>query len=415
MPTPLAPPVDPSITDAGIAVIPILGPLVSRGDWMTGLLGALEYGEIGATIESAAQDPSVRGILLEVDSPGGEVGGLFDLVERIRALKESSDKPLWAVASESALSAAYAIASVADRFYVTRTGEVGSVGVIAVHIDESGADAMAGLKWTLIRAGERKTDGNPHEPLTPRAHADVQADVDRLYRQLVDLVAANRGAAPESVRATEAGIYRGARAVDTGLADGIGTVDQMIAELAAVVEPKQIRAGPRSATRNLSTQPLKRTSAMTDPDIETCDLPVEEDEDSREAETPNEQPVQPPVAASTPEPSSTAVVDASPSGAGEDACPPGSAESASAIGERLRAEYGEIAAIAAQAARLGVGIDAADAMRRGLKPDALRRSVLDSLATRSEAADVVAASTAPVASGESPIVKRARERASTRP
>jgi hypothetical protein len=85
---------------------------------------------------------------------------------------------------------------------------------------------------------------------------------------------------------------------------------------------------------------------------------------------------------------------------------------AHAIAERLRAEFSEIATVTAQAGRLGVNIDAADAMRQGLKPDALRRSVLDALAARSEAADIVAATPATATAGESPIVKRARERAS---
>ena len=170
-----------TVTESGIAVVPVLGPLVARGDWLTTLLGASEYGAIADALTAAADDPAVRGIVLEVDSPGGEVGGLFDLVDAIGAIRQRSAKPLWAVASEAALSAAYAIASAADRLYVTRTGEVGSVGVVAVHLDESGADAMAGLKWTLIHAGARKTDGNPHEPLSPRATADIQADVDALY------------------------------------------------------------------------------------------------------------------------------------------------------------------------------------------------------------------------------------------
>ncbi|MBK8909247.1 MAG: S49 family peptidase [Rhodospirillales bacterium] len=412
-PAPFAAPVGLSVTDAGIAVIPITGPLVARGDWLTALFGALEYGEVAAAVETAARDPSVRGILLEVDSPGGEVGGLFDLVERIRDLKEITEKPVWAVASESALSAAYAISSAADRLYVTRTGEVGSVGVIAVHIDASGADAMAGLKWTLIHAGERKTDGNPHEPLTPRAHADIQADVDRLYDQFVGLAAANRGMAPESVHATEAAIYRGALAVDAGLADRVGTLDQALADLTAFLEPKPIRAGPRTAAHNTSTHPPTRTSAMNDPvrervceadakhqadaqhHLDTGDLPVEDNEDATAMETADEQAVQPVAAASSPEPVSTAAVDAD------------------AVAAKLRAEYGEIAGIAAQAGQLGVDIDAADAMRRGMKPDALRRSVLDALAAKSEAADVVAVpTTAAATAGESPIVKRARERAS---
>jgi hypothetical protein len=81
--------------------------------------------------------------------------------------------------------------------------------------------------------------------------------------------------------------------------------------------------------------------------------------------------------------------------------------------ERLRAEYAEIAAVAAQAGRLGIAIDAADAMARGLKPEALRRSVLDALSQRAEASAVVAAAPPAPTAGDSPIVRRARERAAT--
>jgi ClpP class serine protease len=126
-------------------------------------------GDIADAIAAAMDDASVRGVILDVGSPGGEVGGLFDLVERIEAIRSASPKPLWAVANESAMSAAYAIASAADRLYVTRPGEAGSIGVVAVHIDESGADAKAGLAWTFVFAGDRKVDGNAHEPLSERA------------------------------------------------------------------------------------------------------------------------------------------------------------------------------------------------------------------------------------------------------
>ena len=258
-----------TVTEGGIAVVPVLGPLVTRGDWLTTLLGATEYGAVADALTAAADDSAVRGILLEVDSPGGEVGGLFDLVETIGAVKQQAGKPLWAVAAESALSAAYAIASVADRLYVTRTGEVGSVGVVAVHIDESASDAMAGLKWTLIHAGARKTDGNPHEPLSPRATADIQTDVDALYDELVTAVAANRGLSAETVRATEAAIYRGDRAVKAGLADRVGTVAQAIADLEATLQAKRIRAGPPS-------EPIRRPPAFTtikDPRHEHSPIP----------------------------------------------------------------------------------------------------------------------------------------------
>ena len=156
-------------------------------------------------------DSSVRGVILDVDFPGGEVGGLFDLVERMRpsgarALSRSGRSP-----TEVLLSAAYAIASAADRLYVTRTGEVGSIGVVAVHVDESGADAKAGLAWTFVFAGDQKVDANAHEPLSQRARATIQAlDVHRFYAELCALVAANRGISIETARNTNAAIYRGA-------------------------------------------------------------------------------------------------------------------------------------------------------------------------------------------------------------
>lgn len=385
-----------AITDAGIAVVPVIGPLVSRGDLVTAFFGAMEYGAVGDAIAAAFAEPSARAVLLEVDSPGGEVGGLFDLVDRIAALRESTAKPLWAVASESALSAAYAIASAADRLYVTRTAEVGSVGVVAVHVDESGADTQAGLRWTLIHAGAKKIDGNAHAPLTDQAFTDIQADVDALHAEFVALVAANRGMAPEAVRATEAGIYRGRRGIEIGLADRLGTVDHALADLAATLDPPR-SIGTVRGTRTL--QPSRSNIVMTTAS-DAPDIPVEEPETPEPPvpQTPDPVPPEPP---------------AVPVSAPASPVPPAALSAgASAAAERLRAEYAEIAAIAAQAGRLGVAIDAADAMAKGLKPDALRRSVLDALAARSQASAVVAVAPAPQATGDSPIVRRARERAS---
>jgi ClpP class serine protease len=378
-----------AVTETGIAIIPVIGPLVARHDWLSTLFGASSYGEIGEAVESAAADPAVRGILLEVDSPGGEVGGLFDLVERLGAIPKESGRPLWAVASEAALSAAYAIASAADQLYVTRTGEVGSVGVVAVHVDESAADAMAGLKWTLIHAGARKVDGNPHQPLSATSQADIQADVDALHAELVNLVAGNRGLAPDMVRATQAAIYRGARGVEIGFADRIGSVDQALADLAAQLElPRRTSGAPRRGQSTSSVSP--RSAIMTTNDVPTAPPPDA-------TLTSESAPPQPPAAASQQAPLPT---------------PASPTDAAASAADALRAEFAEIMAIAAQGARLGVTIDAADAMRKGIKPDALRRSILDALAARAEATSVVAVvPTTPSAPSESPIVKRARERA----
>lgn len=370
----------------GIAVVPVLGPLVARGDWLTQLLGASDYTSIAAAAEAAFAEPSARAVLLELDSPGGEVGGLFDLVERLSALRNASGKPLWAAASESALSAAYAIASAADRIYVSRTAEVGSIGVVAAHLDESQADAMAGHKWTLIHAGERKIDGHAHAPLSAQAYAAVQADVDALHGELVALVARNRRMTPEAVHDTQAAIYRGRRGIEQGLADRLGTFDDALHDLASAID-----APPSHHLTRSPTPASKRESAMTDDAPLQADAPpISEEEASVPAElepTPTTRAPEPPAAAAEPEipPEETA--------------------------EQLRAEYAEIAAVAAQGARLGVTLDAADAMVRGIGADALRRSLLDTLAARAEAQVLVATAPQQAAPAESPLVRRARERA----
>lgn len=373
-PTPSA-----AVTPEGIAVIPIVGTLVGRSDFVDAASGLMSYADIGDVIAGAMADPTVQGIILDMDSPGGEVGGLFDLVDRIKALRVAHAKPLWALANESALSAAYAIASAADRIYVTRTGEVGSIGVVAAHVDESGADAKAGLNWSFIFAGDRKVDGNPHGALSERARADIQADVDRLYAEFCALVAANRGLTPDAVRATEAAIFRGDLAIRAGLADRIGTLDTALADMTAEFEQSL-------TARHSSIKPTpKRSPSMATEDTEQIE-------------------------ATTPEPASMPAVPDPVLAPDPVVQPAASAHRPDAI-TALRAEYAEIASISAQAGRLGVTIDAADAMSKGIRPDALRRSVLDALASRSEANSVIAAIPRPQGSGESPIVRRARERA----
>jgi signal peptide peptidase SppA len=371
-----------SITAERIAVVSVIGTLVSRSGYLDAASGLQAYGDIAEAVAAAMDDASVRGVILDVDSSGGEVGGLFDLVERIKAISSANAKPLWAVANESALSAAYAIASAADRLYVSRTGEVGSIGVVAVHIDESEADAKAGLAWTFVFAGDRKVDGNAHEPLSERARATIQADVDRLYAEFCGLVAGNRGLTSETVRGTNAAIYRGELAIRAGLADRVGTLDLAIAEMAADFDRTA------SASRATSNPTLKRSLSMATNEAEhTQDQPGEQQHAVAPEQAPtNAAPAPPPL------PASETTAEAG-------------------IAEKLREEFAEVAAVVGQAARLGVTIDAADALKKGITPDALRRSVLDTLAARAEATTVIAAAPSTPVAGDSPIVRRAKERA----
>ncbi len=218
-----------------VAVIPIHGTLVRRTSGLEAVSGLASYTSIAAQLDAALASPEVAAILLDVDSPGGESGGVFDLADRIRAT--SRIKPVWAVANDMAFSAAYALASAASRVFVARTGGVGSIGVIAMHIDQSVKDAKDGVRYTAVFAGERKNDLNPHEPISDEAHAVLKAEVDRVYDLFVETVARHRGLDADAVRATEAGLFFGPDAVAAGLADAVGGFDDALEQLTQSLSP----------------------------------------------------------------------------------------------------------------------------------------------------------------------------------
>ena len=268
-------------TPDGIAVIPIHGSLVKRSLGMEAASGLTSYGEIAAMLDAALADPHVSGILLDVDSPGGEASGSFELARRVREV--AAMKPVWAVANDAAYSAAYAIAASAQRLFVTETGGVGSIGVIALHVDQSVKDAKDGYRFTAITAGAHKNDYSPHEPLSDTAKSELQGEVDRLYSIFTEHVAAMRDLDVDAVRATEAGLFFGSNAVAQGLADGLQTLEVTLSEFHSYLNarnhpPSQVR-GVIRAEAALPYQELSM------PDLQdTPQTPVADTIDLAEAE-----------------------------------------------------------------------------------------------------------------------------------
>ncbi|AJW99237.1 peptidase S49 family protein [Burkholderia gladioli] len=213
----------------GVARIPIEGTLVHKLGTLEPYSGMTGYDGIRALLSMALGDPDVRAIMLDIDSPGGEVAGCFDLVDAIYNAR--GRKPIWAVLTESAYSAAYAIASAADRIIVPRTGGTGSVGVICMHVDMSQALSKAGINVTLIHYGAKKADGNEFNPLSKDALSRFQSDVDKMGEIFVKTVARNRDLKTALVRDTEAGTFLGAAGVEIGFADAVMAPDEAFASL----------------------------------------------------------------------------------------------------------------------------------------------------------------------------------------
>lgn len=255
---------DASAHPPKIAVIPIHGTLVRRTVGLEAESGLTSYAGLAAQLDAALASPDVAAILLDIDSPGGESGGVFDLADRIRAATQI--KPVWAVANDMAFSAAYALASAASKVFVSRTGGVGSIGVIAMHVDQSEKDVQDGVRYTAVFAGDRKNDLNPHEPISSEAHAFLKAEVNRIYGLFVETVARNRGIEPSTVRDTEAGLFFGQAAVAIGLADAIGTFDDALTQLLETVSPlPNLAASHSGASRNLQMESF--VNDLTDPAV----------------------------------------------------------------------------------------------------------------------------------------------------
>lgn len=271
----------------GIALIPVHGSLVRRSLGVDAASGLTSYADITRQLEAALADPAVQGIVLDVDSPGGEAGGVFELGERVRAA--NTIKPVWAVASDSAFSAAYAIASGASRLIVSRTGGVGSVGVIALHVDQSLRDAQDGYRFTAIFAGDRKNDFSPHAPLSDAAATRLQTEVDRLYGLFVAHVAGMRGLSEDAVRATEAGLFFGPEAVAADLADAEGGLDGALAELTDFLNPRRTLAGRKPRVIAHFPKEVPSMSHAERPD-ELPETPAAEPDDETVAAPANEAP-----------------------------------------------------------------------------------------------------------------------------
>lgn len=237
------------VESGAIAVIPVNGGLTYKG---YGWYWRTSYMQIRKNFNTAMEDPAVKAVLFDMHTPGGEIAGVFDLTDDI--YKAQGTKPIYAMANENALSGGYLIGSAADKFFLSRTANVGSIGVIAVHEDWSKWNEDHGVTYTAVYAGEKKNDLSPDEPLSDRARKDLQARVDQAYELFVQTVARNRKLDPKVVYDTQAGIYLGEEAVEIGLADKVLSYEGVIEEIAKKIsKPKTTAKG----VFNMETHDIK--------------------------------------------------------------------------------------------------------------------------------------------------------------
>jgi len=251
----------------GVAIISISGVLIHRGAWIGRSSGQTSYEGIRAQIDAAATDPAVEGIALEIDCFGGEVAGCFDLSDRIREVAKI--KPVRAFISEHAYSAAYAIAAQADQIIVPRTGGVGSIGVLCMHVDVSAAMKKEGVAVTLIHAGAHKGDANPYEALPEEVRESMQTEMEQLRQLFAETVAKGRGDRLNKAGAiaTEAQCFTGAEAVKEGLADSVSdpraAFIKFVKEVATGANAPTTRGATGAKKKGISVMAKKKGNFMS--------------------------------------------------------------------------------------------------------------------------------------------------------
>ncbi|KGC58609.1 signal peptide peptidase SppA [Burkholderia pseudomallei] len=218
--------------NGAIAVLPFYGIAVQRTDDLGEAFGLLSLLRFAQSFRAALADDSVGGILIDVDSPGGSIYGVAELADEV--YRARNRKPVFAIADSLAASGAYWIASAASQFYVTPSGEVGSIGVVTAHQSVSKAFEKAGIETTLISAGRYKTEGNPFEPLGADARRHVQNRVNDYYRMFISAVAKHRSVTESAVRNGfgQGRLLDAERAKREGMVDGIATLDDVVRRLA---------------------------------------------------------------------------------------------------------------------------------------------------------------------------------------
>lgn len=215
-------------TAEGVRVIPIMGTISKRMNLFQNISGGTSVEMLRNELEEAYSLEDVKGIILDIDSPGGSADGPFELRDYI--MENRGKKPVKAFANGKMASAAYLIGSAADEIITNQVASVGSIGVVTAHYDQSKADEMRGIKRTFLTAGKYKAVGNDSVPLSKSDRAYIQERLDHLYTLFVDKVAEARGVDSKVVLETMADgkVFIGQQSIDVGLADSMGTIESVL-------------------------------------------------------------------------------------------------------------------------------------------------------------------------------------------
>jgi capsid assembly protease len=242
----------------GIKSIHIDGPLSYRSDVLSAIFGTDTYDSIGDAFKALVADPDVLGIVLEINSPGGEVAGCSDLSDLIFSARGTKPYGITARIGGMGCSAAYWIASSAEKVLISESGAAGSIGVIA-------AFDAAGEETERVITSDLSPNKNPN-PDDPAGLAAIKKNLNDLASVFISAVARNRNVSFESVidRFGGGSVFVGQKAVDAGLADNVMSIDYFIKQRRATManEKEQQASATDAAVKAAVEAERTRVSAI---------------------------------------------------------------------------------------------------------------------------------------------------------
>jgi len=246
----------------GVAIIEAIGPMFQRANLMTAMSGATSYDTLRRDFQTAIDDPKIKGVVLNVDTPGGAALGVNELAEAVYQAR--GVKPIVAYVGGMGCSAGYWLASAADKVVVDPMAVLGSIGAQIATSDSTAADEKKGVK--RFRFVSSVSPNKNAEPGTEEGSAELQKTVDAMGQVFVDVVARNRGVDTETVLKDfgKGGTFVGKDAVKAGLADAVGDFEAVLAELSA------------GSKKSSSTGSTRKGTAMSDQTAETANEPKAE-------------------------------------------------------------------------------------------------------------------------------------------
>lgn len=217
---------------AQAALVRIEGVIVSSGGdggMFGGSSGASSF-KVVKDLKKYAEDNSIAGILIRIDSPGGSAAASDEIWNAV--IKASAVKPVVVSMGDVAASGGYYVASAADVIYANPSTLTGSIGVIFDMLEMSGLFEKLGIKPNTIHAGEFKDIGSISRPMKDNERVMIQELLDQVHLQFIERVSEGREMDIEEVKKLATGmIYTGEQAKENGLVDEIGGFEDAFAKL----------------------------------------------------------------------------------------------------------------------------------------------------------------------------------------